>query len=51
MAALLLQAADTLSAKIPSFTERFDFILPIIVVLLILMFFLLLKSYESERSS
>jgi hypothetical protein len=51
MIAFLLQVSDTLSAKIPSFTDRFNFTLPLIVVLFILMFFLLLKSYESERSS
>jgi len=49
MTAFLIQVADTLSAKIPSFTDRFNFTLPLIVVLLILMFFILLKSYESEK--
>lgn len=50
MIAFLFQAADTLSMNIPSFTERFDFTLPLIVLLFILMFFLLLKSSESEKT-
>jgi hypothetical protein len=56
MAAFLLlegsfgQVADTLSTTIPSFTDRLNFALPLIVLLLILMLFLMLKSYESERS-
>lgn len=50
LALFIIQAEDTLSAKIPSFTERFNFTLPLIVILVIIMFFLLLKSYESERS-
>lgn len=51
MIGLLFQAEETLAAKIPSFTERFNFTLPLIVVLLIVMFFLLLKSYSSESTA
>lgn len=41
-------ANDSLAASIPSFAQRFNFTLPLIVVLLILMFFLLLKVYTRE---
>ncbi len=43
-------AEDSLAASIPSFTDRINFTLPLIVILFIIMFFLLLKSYESDRS-
>ncbi len=50
MIAALIQAADTLTALVPSFSERFNFTLPIMVILFILMFFLLLKSYSTGQS-
>jgi len=50
MAAFILQAADTLSTKIPSFTDRFNFIIPLIAILFLLMFFLLLKSSDPEKN-
>ncbi|MCL5020460.1 MAG: hypothetical protein M1339_02100 [Bacteroidetes bacterium] len=55
MFAVILQAGDSLAVAIPSFSDRFNFALPLIVVLLMVMFFLLLKVYtlehpESERS-
>ncbi len=49
MLAAILQASDSLSAAIPTFSDRFNFALPLIVILLILMFFLLLKSYISDH--
>lgn len=49
MLALLTSAPDSVAAAIPSFTSRFNFMLPLIVVLLILMFFLLIKSYTIEH--
>jgi len=48
MPGLLLQVADTLSVKIPSFTDRFNFTLPLIIVLFILMLFLMLKAYAQQ---
>lgn len=47
--AALMSAQDSLAEAIPSFTHRFNFILPLIVVLLIVMFFLLVKSYTLEH--
>ncbi len=44
-------AADSLASAIPSFTERFNFALPLIVVLLIVMFFLLIKVYALENQA
>lgn len=44
MLGLLIQAEDTLSTNIPSFSDRFNFAVPLIVILFIIMFFLLLKS-------
>ncbi len=44
-------AADSLASAIPSFTERFNFALPLIVVLLIVMFFLLIKVYSLENDA
>ncbi len=41
-------ARDSLAANIASFSQRFNFTLPLIVVLFIFMFFLLLKSYTME---
>jgi hypothetical protein len=50
MFALVLDAAaDSLASAIPSFTDRFNFALPLIVVLLIVMFFLLIKVYALEN--
>ncbi len=49
MLAMITTAADSVAAAIPSFTERFNFMLPVIVVLLIIMFFLLIKSYTLEN--
>lgn len=49
MVAAILQAADSLAASIPSFSDRFNFALPLIVVLIIVMFFLLLKVYTLEH--
>ena len=51
MFAAILQTADTLATSIPSFSQRFNFTLPLIVVLVILMFFLLLKSYNPEHTA
>lgn len=51
MIAFILNAADSVASSIPSFTQRFNFALPLIVVLLIVMFFLLLKVYEIEHSA
>lgn len=45
----LVSAQDSLAVAIPSFTDRFNFMLPMIVVLLIVMFFLLVKSYTMEH--
>ena len=47
---LLIQVEDSLSTKVPSFTDRFNFTLPLIVILFIIMFFLLLKS-DSFKST
>lgn len=49
MFALVTSASDSVAAAIPSFTSRFNFMLPLIVVLLIVMFFLLIKSYTMEH--
>ncbi len=49
MLALVTSAADSVAVAIPSFTSRFNFMLPLIVVLLIVMFFLLIKSYALEH--
>ena len=49
MLAAILQAADSLAVSIPSFSNRFNFALPLIVVLVIVMFFLLLKVYTLEH--
>ncbi|MCL5267257.1 MAG: hypothetical protein M1469_04025 [Bacteroidetes bacterium] len=53
MPLLLIQAAvqDSSAIKIPSFTDRLNFALPIIVILLIVTFFLLLKSYSMNNAS
>jgi len=48
MLAFLLQTADTLKVNLPSFTDRFNFAVPLIALLLILMFFLLIKSFQTE---
>ncbi len=48
MIGFLLQSVDSLAASIPSFSDRFNFTLPLIALLLIVMFLLLLKSYSSE---
>lgn len=42
-------AEDSMAAGIPSFTDRINFTLPLIVILFIITFFLLLKSYTSEN--
>ncbi|MCL4540423.1 MAG: hypothetical protein M1378_12645 [Bacteroidetes bacterium] len=49
MLAFMSTAQDSVTAAIPSFTSRFNFMLPLIIVLLILMFFLLIKSYTMEH--
>ncbi len=51
MLAETIQAVDTLSRAIPSFSDRFNFILPLVVLLIILMFFLLVKSYSSGHET
>ncbi|HEY9164994.1 MAG TPA: hypothetical protein VIS48_02405 [Candidatus Kryptonia bacterium] len=48
---LLIQAKDTLALRIPSFSDRLNFLLPLIVILLIVMFFLLLKSFAAKEQS
>lgn len=49
MLGALVSASDSLAAAIPSFTDRFNFMLPVIAVLLIVMFFLLVKAYAIEH--
>lgn len=49
--ALVVQVADSLSIKIPSFTDRLNFTIPLIAILVIIMLFLLLKTYTSNSTS
>lgn len=49
MFAIMTAATDSVATAIPSFTDRFNFMLPVIVVLFIVMFFLLIKSYTLEH--
>ncbi len=42
---------DSTALKIPSFTDRLNFTLPVIVILFMVMFFLVLKSYAINNAA